>query len=194
MMFEYDEKKTMELISRILSKQAFSQSMAITRLMKLLYIFDRESMEECGRPITGETYLCIDGYVITGTNIIEAFPDYRGSNKDLSGYTQPVWETLSLSRHHDVGQVKHYSRFFHCYDYRIFLKKVIPPARTSPNEINAADKICKRFARHSDSDLVKFITSFKEIKEKKGLSGKIEHADILAALEHSGENILKRED
>jgi uncharacterized phage-associated protein len=66
MIFRFDLKKTLQAAA-VLLRHERTRTMSFLRLLKLLYIADRESIRDTGRPITGDRVLAMKhGPVLTG--------------------------------------------------------------------------------------------------------------------------------
>jgi uncharacterized phage-associated protein len=106
MHFPLNVDKTIQAIGVLFRAEAV-HCMNYMRLLKLLYIADRESMREVGRPITGGAVMAME----RGPVLEEVYDLIRGQHREM-----PLWAeflrkqhyTLELCRDPDVGKLSRY--------------------------------------------------------------------------------------
>lgn len=157
MIFHFNLTKTIQA-SAVLLKAEPNHCMSRLRLLKLLYIADRESLTERARPITGDCPVAMDhGPVLTNT-----YDLIKGES-----YNAPQWETYIQSRGRDsvlvsepgVGSLSRY-------------------------EIAKLHSVEHRFQNRDDWEIAEFTHTFEEWIRNippKGSSKAIPVEDILAA-------------
>lgn len=105
-MFRFDFRKTMHAVAHLLRDEP-SKRMNYMRLIKLLYIADRQSVAETGRPITGDTAVAMD----RGPVLSHVYDLVRGSHAftpEWSGFFRRVGYELQMIE--DPGN-SHLSRY-----------------------------------------------------------------------------------
>jgi uncharacterized phage-associated protein len=143
----------------VILKTEQSRRMSRLRLLKLLYIADRERLRDCGRPITGDTVAAMDhGPVLSRTyNLIKG--------EDLAS---PEWE-----------------RFIQTVDHRDLLLVNDPGVgKLTRKEIETLHATAARFEESDDYEIAIHTHHFDEwIKNKPqpGSSRRIPLDDLLAA-------------
>jgi uncharacterized phage-associated protein len=145
--------------SAVLLKHEESRRMGRLRLLKLLYIADRERMQECGRPISGDTVATMDhGPVLSRTyNLI------KGADVDT-----PAWE--------------HYIRSVGSRD--VMLAEDPGVGKLTRKEIAKLNEVSKRFEDHDDYEIAVYTHGFSEWLKNKpdaGSSKRIPLDDLLEA-------------
>jgi uncharacterized phage-associated protein len=106
MHFPLKVDKTIQAIG-VLFRADDVQRMPYMRLLKLLYIADRETLREIGRPITGGPIVAME----RGPVLDEVYNLIRGQHREM-----PLWDeyfrkqhyTLELRREPDVGRLSRY--------------------------------------------------------------------------------------
>jgi uncharacterized phage-associated protein len=106
MHFPLKVEKTIQAIG-VLFRADDVRSMNAMRLLKLLYIADRESLREVGRPIVGGSILALE----RGPVLAEVHDLIRGQHREM-----PLWDeflglrnySLELRKDPDVGKLSRY--------------------------------------------------------------------------------------
>ena len=133
------------------------------RLLKLLYIADRESLKETGRPITGDKVVAMKrGPVLS-----------RVLNLIKDKHTQsPYWE-----------------RYIQKEFYHISLAKDPGVSQLSPFEVETLNRVAEKYVTFDETDMVDETHTFPEwIKNQAGdSSAPIPLEDILEAVGRSGD-------
>lgn len=152
----YNELKTTQAAALLLARRG--GRMSYMKLIKLLYIADREALIRWGRPITGDAHCALDhGPVLSRTlNLI---------NDGAGPMGESVWlEHISEPQAYDVQ-----------------LKKDPGDGALSVAETELLEEIFKRHGHLSRWDLVKLTHSFPEWHDPQGGSIRIDCRDILEA-------------
>jgi uncharacterized phage-associated protein len=157
MIFHFNIKKTIQA-SAVLLKTEQTQRMSRLRLLKLLYIADREALSERARPITGDRPVAMDnGPVLTDTYDLIKGEDFLAP--EWEKYVKREGRNVVLATDPGVGDL---SRF----------------------EIGKLHDIARKFQELDDWDVAEFTHTFEEWKRNvpsKGSSKPIPIEDILAA-------------
>ena len=170
MQFYFNALKAMQAAASLLRSEETKQ-MSYLRVLKLLYIADRESMRETGRPITGDRVVAMDnGPVLEGVyNLIEG-----------SGYCQPTW-----------------AKHFLVQDYRVKLVEDPGVGMLSRYELRKLHEVWKEHTAKNDWMIVNDTHEFEEWKKNfaSGTARRISVEDILRAVGREGdiEEITKEE-
>src|SRR5438132_11862522 len=137
MHFCFSAKKAMQAASAVLRTEE-TRRMPYLRLLKLLYIADRESIRDTGRPITGDQAIAMKyGPVLQGVyNLI------RNTH-----YESPRW-----------------SRFFQTSGYQIKMIKDPGVGMLSRYELEKLREVVERYAAIDDFDLAEATHGFEEWK------------------------------
>lgn len=157
MQFYFNAPKAIQAVAAILRREE-TKKISYLRLLKLLYIADRESMRETGRPITGDRVVAMDnGPVLNGIyDLIQG-----------AGFYTPDW-----------------SRHFQTEEYQIKLTKDPGVGMLSRYELRVLREVGDRYAKKNDWDIVNDTHHFEEWKKNyaEGTSQKIAVEDILKAV------------
>lgn len=171
MSFPYNAEKALQAINVVLQQEAEQNgtaSMDYLRLLKLLYIADRESLKETGSPIIGDEIYAMDhGPVLT--EVYEAM-------HDRSRF--PIWKHF-IEREGD----------------RVKLSKDPGGAKLNQYDVEKLKGVTKRFSSTGTWKLVEHTHTFPEWQQhfKKGTSTPIPLGSILKALGFAEEHIEKIE-
>ena len=163
MHFRFHYKKTLQAIAVLLRKAGPSRTNNYMRLIKLLYIAERESLGETGRPITGDHVVAMEqGPVLS--------------------------HVLDLIKDQDAmaGQ---WDEFIEREDYNIRLVKDPGNDELSPYEIQKLQDVWGRYRTKDEWEMVQMTHEFPEWKNNNpGKSLKpIPLADILEAVGRKGD-------
>ncbi len=165
MVFQFNIKKTLQAISAFLHFHG-TKDMSYLRLLKLLYIADRESIKETGLPITGDHVVAMKhGPVLSRVyNLIK-----KGDTIDW-----PIW-----------------SRHFRTVGYRIELVEDPGNGKLSKYEIGKLQELTKRYEDQNEWDMVEITHEFEEWKQNNpGKTSKpIPLVHILAALGRAADEV-----
>jgi uncharacterized phage-associated protein len=135
MLFRLDVLKTIQAIA-VLLRSDLCKEMDYLRILKLLYIADRESLAETGRPITGDSVVAMKfGPVLKGVY------DFIRSNRPEI----PIWSTFLRKDH-----------------YQIELLDDPGVDQMSPYEIKKVKDVAKRYKDYGGYDLVEVTHGFSE--------------------------------
>jgi uncharacterized phage-associated protein len=156
-MFYFNAMKAIQAAATLLRPEETKQ-ISYLRLLKLLYIADRESMKETGHPITGDQVLAMDnGPVLKGVyDLIQG-----------TGYHVPAW-----------------AKHFQIHDYQIKLKEDPGVGLLSRYEMKKLHEISARYAMKDDWAIVNETHEFDEWKQVyvEGTARKISAEYILRAV------------
>ncbi|MFW6255844.1 MAG: Panacea domain-containing protein [Candidatus Sumerlaeota bacterium] len=158
--YSFDFEKTLQAVALILRREK-SREMNYMRLIKLLYLADRKSIEETGEPITGDRVFAMQ----RGPVLSELLNLVKGTS-----YRSPDWD-----------------QYIQKDQYNIELKEGKDPGvlALSPYEIETIENILQENINHDEWDMVEITHNLAEwIKNAPGKTGRNEIAveDILQAL------------
>ena len=162
MIFTFKIDKTMQAIASLLHFHN-TQEMSYLRLLKLLYIADRESLKETGQPITGDHVVAMEH----GPVLSSVFNLIKGEHSDWG----------------------HWSRFLQRSGYR--LKLILDPGngKLSKYEIAKLREITRIYDDKNEWEMIYIVHEFPEWKRNDpGKSSKpipLEH--VLEAIGRSGD-------
>lgn len=125
--FKFD--KSLQAAAYILRRQS-SREMNFMRLLKILYIADRESLQQTGRTITGDKIAAMD----KGPVLSEVYNLIKGEH-----IRSPDW-----------------GKFIHRSDYNVQLIDEPGQANMSRFEIETLEQVAEKHHMHGELDLVKF--------------------------------------
>jgi len=157
MIFHFNIDKSIQAIAALLHFHG-TKEMSYLRLLKLLYIADRESLKETGRSITGDLVVAMEhGPVLSGI-----FDLIKGEHS--------AWALWSES--------------FRKNGYRVELIRDPGNGKLSKYEIGKLRELSERFSDRNEWDMVEFVHEFPEWKKNNpGKSSKpIPIEDILEAI------------
>ena len=164
MHFRFDFDKTLQAAAELLRHEPHQQ-MSRIRLIKLLYIADREAIKETGRPITCDAVVAMKH----GPVLSRLYDIIKGESLE-----SPLFDE-------HIGQ----------QGYQLFLKADPGKARLNRFEIRKLSAISARYSEYGDWDIAEETHGFEEwAKNNPGESAcPIPMEDILAAVGHSPDRI-----
>ena len=137
MVFHFKLEKTMQAVAALLRFHN-TKEMSYLRMLKLLYVADRQSLQETGLPITGDQIVAMaHGPVLSGLY-------------DLVKGTTTAWPQ--------------WSEYFRKNGYRIEIVKDPGNGKLSKYEINKLQDITNQFENMCDWELVEYVHTFDEWK------------------------------
>ena len=154
----FNEAKAAQAAARLLKKRG--GKMSYMKLIKLLYLVDREALRRWGRPVTTDRYVSMDhGPVLSTTlDLINLGPE--------PGMKSPWSELISAPDEYDVR-----------------LQTEDPPDdELSRAEEELIDEIFSQFGNMSRWQLVEHLHTLPEWEHPKGSSLRISYGDIFKAL------------
>jgi uncharacterized phage-associated protein len=157
MSFHFNIEKTIQAVGALLRFHG-AREMSYLRLIKLLYLADRDSLKEIGRPITGDRMAALQhGPVLSGV-----YDLVKGQHADW-----PQW-----------------AHFFRTKGYRIEMVQEPAVGALSKYELGKIRELTDRYADINEWELVEFCHTLEEWKRNDpGKSSKpIPLADILEAV------------
>ncbi len=157
MVFRFNIEKTMQAIAAFLHFHGANE-MSYLRMLKLLYLADRESLRETGRPITGDRVVAMEH----GPVLSSAYNLIRGEHKEW-----PEW-----------------SKFLGKKGYLIELLRDPGNGALSKYEIGKLRELTVKYADCNEWDMVEIVHELDEWKKNDpGKSSKpIPLEDILEAI------------
>jgi uncharacterized phage-associated protein len=161
-------EKLIQAVAYLLKK--YEHRLNYTKLIKLLYLADKESLRECNQTITGDTYVCMkNGPVLSGLyNLIKG----QSGNRD----TQCLWNSKFSRDGNDL----------------VALVDRIPDGKLSRFEKTALDKINTQFQSASFGTMIDYVhdrANCPEWKDPGHSSSRLEMKDLLASIGRSPEEI-----
>ena len=165
----FNEAKTAQTAARLLKN--CGGSLNYMKLLKLLYLVDREALEQWGRPVTTDRYVSMDkGPVLSRTFDLITYGAAPGETS--------TWNTLiSPARGYSVS----------------LLTENPPDEELSRAEEELIDGVCQRFGAMDQWSLVDYVHTLPEWHDPEGTSTPIEYSDILRALGKSEDEISEIE-
>lgn len=166
MPFHFDFEKALQAVGVILQNTP-GRSMEYLRLLKLLYIADRESLKETGRPITGDAVYAMDhGPVLS--EVYSAIEDRSRHSRAWNLFMERDGYTITSTDNPGIGKLSRY-------------------------EIEKLQDVTDRHRSKGTFALVRLTHTYSEWEKnyRSGTSTKIPMRDILIALEFSDEKINK---
>jgi uncharacterized phage-associated protein len=157
MKLRFNEEKAMQAAAKLLELRG--GKMSYMKLLKLLYIVDREALRRWGRPVTTDSYVSMD----------------RG----------PVpSKTLSLiSEGSPPGQTSKWAEFISEPEhYHVHLLKTPASDELSDAEIALIEEVFKKLGSLNRWQLVEHVHTFPEWENPGGSSVPISYRDILKAV------------
>lgn len=161
----FNAEKTKQLIGYLLSKSA--GTMNYTKLLKLMYIIDRNSLQSRGFPITYDSYVSMDnGPVLSYTyDVIKK----TKKNADVHDY---LWAE-NLQRADDM--------------YSVSWIGPLEIGKLSRSDVRLIDSIWEEFGEKNYSQLIDYVHTFKEWEAPNGTSSSISYEKLLKELGYSDE-------
>ena len=166
----FSEKKTAEAAALLLSLRG--GLMSYMKLIKLLYIVDREALLSWGRPVTYDAYVSMDkGPVLSRTLSLITDGTEPGRQSD--------WNALISEPDHYEVHLRH-SEF--------------PTGELSDAEVQLIRHVFGQYGHLSRWELVDFVHGLPEWQDPEGSVTPISYADILAAGDRTEAEIRAIED
>lgn len=160
----FDERKTTQLAAYFLQKN--KGMLYLIKLMKLLYLADRESFRILGRPITLDKYVSMDN----GPVLSQTYNLMTGA-KPSTGY----WSSMISDRAEHKLSITDESE--------------ISTEALSESEMEIADGVFAEFGHKPRFDLCDMTHDFPEWDNPHGSSKPIHYEEILSAVGYSQEEI-----
>lgn len=153
----YREEKATQAAALLLGLRG--QAMSYLKLLKLMYLADRTALLEWGRPITFDSYVCMDnGPVLSHT--------YAAITVEPDPQHPSYWSRfISAPRNHEVE----------------LLVKTVPNDDLSPAEEDLLKSVFTKYGHMSRWDLVDFTHKLPEWRDPEGSTLPIEYRHILQA-------------
>ena len=162
----YSSEKILQVIGYILSLNA--GKMNLLKLMKELYLIDRQSIELRETSISGDTYFSMDhGPILSYTlNLLSAVRDDVGFLSDYIDITK--------------GNL---------YKADVKIKKETTISLLSKRDLMIIEDIHAKFLNHTPKEIEDYTHELPEWKNPSGSSVKIRYSDIMKALGRTDEDI-----
>ena len=157
-MFHFDMEKTVQAAA-VLLKHDRGQRMGRLRLLKLLYLVDRQSIADTGEPVTGDQPVAMRcGPVLSRTyDLIKGSDDSSGGTSNWSQCIESDGTAVHLVADPGTDALSRY-------------------------ELELLGRISGQWARFSDSDLIDLVHHFKEWKDPGSTSVMITFESMLEAV------------
>lgn len=165
----FNERRATEAAARLLKLRG--GRMSYMKLIKLLYLADREGLLRWGRPITTDRYVSMDKGPVTSRI-------YSLINEEPPPGEESFWR-----RHISAPEAN--------YEVRLLVEP--EPWELSPAEDALLEEIFKKYGGLDRWSLVKLTHDLPEWQDPNGSSVPIEYGDILRAGEKSEEEIAEIE-
>ena len=137
MVFSFNIQRTLQAIAALLHFHG-TKEMSYLRMLKLLYIADRESLKKTGQPITGDHVVAMKhGPVLSGV-----YDLVKGEHS-----AWPLW-----------------SEYFRKVGYRIEMVKDPGNGKLSKYDISKLRELAKRYEDHNEWEMVEIVHTFDEWK------------------------------
>lgn len=162
MLQHFDVQKAIQVAGELLRFER--NRMSYIRLLKLLYIADRDALRECGMPILGSRAVAMDNGPL---------------HSDVYGLVKGIHERTAI-----------WSQFFSTIGYQVETTKQPDNGLLSPYEITKLRQVSEKYAPFTDLDICKEMThSFDEWTKnyKDGTSRPIPIEDIIDAVGRKGD-------
>lgn len=152
----FDEAKSTQVAGVLL--QLAGNRMNYMKLIKLMYIIDREALKRWGYPLTGDEY-----YSLPHGPIVSRVFDLIADEPDLS--SSAYWNDFIKTR-----------------DYEVRLEKPTPTNSLSPADDDLIHEVFRRFGHLDQWQLRDLTHDFPEWRDPNGGRLPIRYADILRAV------------
>ena len=165
MRMRFNEAKATQAAARLLRNRG--GRMSYMKLIKLLYLADREALARWGRPITTDSYVSMNhGPVLSGVlNLI--------TDPDDPAQVQTAW-----AKHISAPE-----------NYDVILKEDSSGDLLSESEDELLDEVSSKFGHLNRWKLVDLVHSFPEWTDPQGSAYPIEYGEILKAQNKKPEEI-----
>jgi len=158
-----NEQKATAMAAYFLQKAG--GEMEYIKLIKLLYIADREALKRWGRPLTGDAY-----YSLPHGPIVSRIKDFITDDPELSG--AKVWKDFIETEPQK---------------YSVRLKREVPWNSLADAEVELLEEIFKKYGRLTKWEIVELTHRFSEWKDPGGSALEITYEDILRAVGRADE-------
>jgi uncharacterized phage-associated protein len=163
---KFREEKATQLAALLLKMRG--GKMHYLKLIKLMYLIDREALLRWGRPVTFDNFVSMDN----GTVLSQTYDLIMGGNR--------------------LGVDEVWRRFISApQGYEIALENVPEFDELSKAEVELVEAVFEKFGRMSRWDLVAFTHTLPEWTDPKGSSLPIDYKEVLKAGEKSEQEIFE---
>jgi uncharacterized phage-associated protein len=169
----FEIKKMLQVISYLLSLN--NGKMDFLKLMKELYLIDRESIAERDTSISGDVYYSLPhGPILSVTkNLLD---DLKTENADENNLLKDFLKSIKNPKYNKI--------------YDIVLKEVPEYDLLSEKDKEYIEKVSKQFKKYSAKDIENYTHNLPEWIDPNGSNIKIRFQDIMRALGKSEDEIL----
>jgi len=159
--FKFDQQKAIQAVAFLLKQRhSTPKTDSYMRLLKLLYIADRESLQETGQPITGDKYIAMD----RGPTLSHLLDLVR-----QKAYDSSEWD-----------------KFIERNGYEITLVADPGNGKLCKYEIDKLTDICNRFRDKDEWATAEETHKFEEWEKNKPAPGSVKDIPLLSLLEAIG--------
>ena len=152
----FDETKSTQMAGCLL--QLAGNHMNYMKLIKLMYIADREALKRWGHPLTGDEY-----YALPHGPIVSRVYDLIADEPDLS--SSAYWNT-----------------FIATHNYEVELKQSTPADSLAPADVDLLHDVFRQFGHLNQWQLRDLTHGFPEWRDPSGSRLAIRYLDILRAV------------
>jgi len=156
----FNEVKATQAAARLLRERG--GRMKYLKLIKLLYLADREALSRWGRPITTDSYFSMDHGPVLG-QVLKRIDDGAGPG-------EPTFWT---------------SHIVPCGDWDVMLTADPSDGQLSKAEDRVLDEVFEQYGHQNRWDIVKYVHTLPEWQDPSGGAIPIAYRDILKALNKS---------
>jgi hypothetical protein len=157
--YQMNIEKLIQVCNYLLKKNNFKLS--YTKLIKLLYLADKETLDATGSSITGDTYVSMSN----GPVLSQLYDLIRGKYRDRDAQT--LWNSRFMADGYDL----------------IAVTDRIPCGELSKGEMNILDNVYDRFRDSDYNGMIRYVhANCPEWKDPDGSSAPIAMEDILKSL------------
>jgi uncharacterized phage-associated protein len=162
----FKSEKTKQLIGYLLSKSA--GTMNYTKLLKLMYIIDRNSLQSRGFPITYDSYVSMNN----GPVLSITYDVIKKTQQDTA-VNEYTWAE-NLRRADDI--------------YSVSWVGELEIGKLSRSDIRLIDCVWEEFGEKNYSQLIDYVHEFKEWEAPNGTSTSISYEKLLKELGYNEED------
>ncbi|HKO35317.1 MAG TPA: Panacea domain-containing protein [Pyrinomonadaceae bacterium] len=166
----YKEEKTAQMAALFLKMRG--GKMSYIKLLKLMYMVDREALARLGRPVSYDSFSSMEHGPVLSTT----YNRMKGEN--TFGRPEPAWEKYITTRQ----------------GYDVKLKKEAPVSELSAAEIKLIEEVFEQFGNWYRWKIVDYMhDNFPEWKDPGDSSTPIDYAEVLRAKQKSPEETAEIE-
>jgi uncharacterized phage-associated protein len=152
----FDERKSTQIAGALL--RLAGGGMNYMKLIKIMYILDREALKRWGHPLTGDEY-----YSLPHGPIVSRVYDLIADEPDLSSG-------------------KYWNDFIKTHDYEVRLEQPVESEALSPADVDLINEVYGQYGQLDQWQLRDLTHGFPEWRDPSGGRLPIRYADILRAV------------